>query len=893
MRKLLRRVWYVVTQRRRQADLSEEMAFHREMKERELLGAGRAADEAAVEARRALGSLALAKDDARDVWLPPWLQSISQDIRFAARVLSKDLRFSATVVLALALGLAVNATIFTMANTALLRPLPFDEADRLVSVGTRDSRGRNGGLSFRDFSDWRSTTPSIPDMAAYAGASVNLSDEQQAPERVRGGAFVSWNTFRLLRVQPAIGRDFVAEDDRPGATPVVMLGHGLWQRRYGGDRSAVGSTIRVNNVPSLVVGIMPERFGFPFSGDVWQPLALAPLLQNAPPDRPNLEVFGRLAEGTTIEHARAEIEAKAAHAAAGRASTDRGVTSRVEGMENWRVVSMKPIFTMMMAFVLFVLLIACANVANLLLARAAGRSREMAIRASLGATRWRIVRQLLVECGMLALVAGALGLVLSLYGVNYLGVAFSGREIGAPASAAVMPYWVDLSMDGLVFLFVGGLCVLTTLVSGLAPALHVVKSNPNDLLKEGGRGGGAALRTRRWTGGFMIAQIALTIILLTSAGLMLRTFVTLYRTDRVIETAGLVTARISLAGPRYAVADAKRRFIAQLIQRLSASPFLSAAALTSAIPFGGVFSPRRLAVEGKSFSQVDDLPEVGFVQAHLGYFDAVGVRMIRGRAFRAADADDGTRGVVIDQRLAQALFPGRDPLGQRIRIVESQGGQGPPDWRTIVGIAPAIPYNLGRPDDALPFVFAPFLGDAVPATLSILVRSRSDLAGTISLLREEVRALDPDLPVYYAQTIEDVFADARYSTELLGGWFGALAVLAIVLAAVGLFAITGHAVTQRTQEIGVRIALGARSREVVWLFLRRTLVQLGFGIVIGIAGALAMGNVLQNLIARTGARDPVTLVGVTVLLAVVALLATLLPARRATRIDPIVALRYE
>ncbi len=785
------------------------------MKEREISLAWHGSSNAAFETRRALGSVALAKDEARDVWLPSWLQNISQDIRFAARVLAKDVRFSATVVLALSLGLAVNATIFTMMNTALLRPLPFDDADRLVSVGTRDSRGRNGGLSFRDFSDWRSTTSSIPDMAAYIGASVNVSDEQEAPERVRGGAFVSWNSFRLLRVQPAVGRDFVAEDDRSGAAPVVMLGYGLWQRRYGGDRSAVGATIRVNDVPSLVVGIMPEHFGFPFSGDIWQPLALAPMLRNTPPDRPNLEVFGRLAEGTTIEHARAEVEAKAAHAAAGRASADRGMTSRVEGMENWRIVTMRPIFIMMMAFVSFVLLVACANVANLLLARAAGRSREMAIRASLGATRWRIIRQLLVECGMLASVAGALGLALSVYGVNYLGRAFAGREIGAPASDAVMPYWVDLSMDEVVVFFVGGLGVLTTLIAGLAPALHVVKSNPNDLLKEGGRGGGAALRTRRWTGGFMIAQIALTIVLLTSAGLMLRTFITLYRADRVIETAGLVTARMSLSGPRYAVPDARRHFVAQLIQRLSASPVLSSATLTSAIPFGGVFLTRRLAEQGKSFSQIDELPEVGFVQTDVGYFDAVGVRMIRGRTFRAADAEDGSRGVVIDQRLAQALFPGRDPLGQQIRMIEVQGGQAAPDWRTIVGIAPAIPYNLGRPDDALPFVFAPFLGDTIPATLSILVRSRSDLAGTATLLREEVRALDPDLPVYYAQSIEDVFADARYSTEILGGWFGALAVIAIVLAAVGLLAITGHAVTQRTQEIGVRIALGARSREVV------------------------------------------------------------------------------
>lgn len=561
MRKLLRRLWYVVRQRRMQADLAEEMAFHREMN-------------AMAGASGAFGSTALAADDSHDVWVSTWMQDIWQDVRFAARVLVKDRRFTLTAVLALALGLAVNTTIFSIINTAVLRDLPFDEPDRLVSIGTRDSRGENRGVSFQDFDDWRTASGAFIGMAAHTAGAVNVSDEAQAPERVRG-AFVSSGTFGLLRVQPILGRDFVAEDDLTGAPSVAILGYGLWQRRYGGDRSVLGDTIRVNDVPSTVIGIMPAHFRFPFSNDVWRPLTFAPVAKDATRDRRVLQVFGRLADGRTIEHAREELD---------------------------------------------------------------------------------------IECGLLALVAGAFGLVLSIYGVQYLGRAFAGREIGAPVSSAVMPYWVDLSMNELVLLFVSGMCLLTTLLSGLVPALHVSRGNTNNFLKEGGRGGGTSLRTRRWTSGLMIAQIALTIVL---------------------------------------------------------------------------------------------------------------------------------------------------------------------------------------------------------------------------------------LPVYYAQTLDEVFADARWALSVIGGWFGALAVIAVVLAAIGLFAITGHAVTQRTQEVGVRIALGARSAEVVWLFMRRTLLQLAFGTAMGLVGALAAGQLVQNWIGRTDPRDPLTLVLVTLLLAVVAIAATLLPARRATRIDPIVALRYE
>jgi putative ABC transport system permease protein len=884
-------VWYLLTLRKRHAELIDEMAFHREMKARELEHHGSAPDDTPFDVGRALGNMTLAQDEAREVWLPSWLQNISQDIRFAARILRKDVRFTATAVVALALGMAVNTTIFSILNTAILRDLPFEDPDQLVSLGTRDSRGRNGGVSVQDFNDWRSVSTTLAGMAAYSGAVVNLSDDAQAPERIRGAAFVSADTFRLLRVQPVVGRDFMAEDDRTGATPVVVLGYGLWQRRFSGDRSVLGRTIRLNGVPSQIIGIMPEHFGFPFSGDLWQPLALAPAVRDAERSRRVLQVFGRLKDGRTVDQVRTELETIAAGIATLHPETNKGVATRVEGMSDWRASNFLTPLVTFMAFVLVVLLIACSNVANLILARSTARSREIAIRALLGATRWRIVRQLLIECCMVALLAGAVGLALSVYGVRYLGEAFAGREIGAPVSSAVMPYWVDLSMNELVWLFAGAMCLLTTLLSGLAPALHVARANTNDLLKESGRGVGAARRVRRWTGAFMIAQIALTIVLLTAAGSILRTFVRLYRTDHVIDTSGVVTARVSLSSQKYSAPEGRRQFLERLDQRLSSSSIFTGATVTTTPPFE-TGANRRVLLGGRPEQPYDDLPAVAFVQSDARYFAVLGLRMIQGRAFRNVDTKLERDTAVIDQRFAQMFFQGRDPVGQQIRLSEHEGKMAS-DWLTIVGVAQMIPRDLGSRDAPLPLVYAPLSSGTTPSALSLIVRGRSEIAGVVSQLREEVRALDPDLPVYYVQTLEEAFAMSRYATGLLGGWFGALAVIGVMLAAVGLFAITGHAVTQRTQEIGVRIALGARGSEVVWLFLRRTAAHLVIGTTIGLAGAIAVGGLLRNWLARSNPYDPMTLLGVIVLIVLVASIATLLPARRATRIDPVVAFRYE
>ena len=557
------------------------MALHRQMAREALERDGLNAAEARNASQRAFGNDALAMNRARDVWVWPWFQDISQDIRFAIRMLVKDRRFTVAAVAALALGIGVNASVFAVINAALLKDMPFDDAARLVAINTINAQGREEGVPVLDLPDYAAGTTVFEGLAASSGGAMNISGESQPAERFRG-AYLSANTFSLLRLAPILGRDFRPEDDRPGAPAVMLLGHGAWLRRYGGDPAVVGRSVRVNGIPTVIIGVMPPDVRYPFIAEAWQPLSQAPGILEAKRGARTVAVVGRLNESATLARAQSEVATIAARLATDYGASHGKLRSGVKRLRDTRPDFMAGTLMTMMGAVVFVLLVACANLATLLLARSAHRSREVAIRASIGAPRWRIVRQLLIECVLLSAIAGAAGLALARIGVQQIAVGFDVFEPGAAPGSTRM-YWFDGSMDTLGFAFVGLLCLLTSLAFGLLPSLHVTRMSLHDALKDSGRAASISRPARRWSDGLMVAQLALTLILLSGAGLLWRNFLTLQRDDRGINSSGMVTGQVALPAS-YNTIDLRRRFFGQLEERLSSAPDLASATFASEVP---------------------------------------------------------------------------------------------------------------------------------------------------------------------------------------------------------------------------------------------------------------------------------------------------------------------
>jgi putative ABC transport system permease protein len=811
--------------------------------------------------------------------------SLWQDLRFAVRLLVKDKWYTAVAAIALALGIGVNATVFTFVNAVILRGLPFEEPDRIISVFTRDARNRDRGVSYPDFLDWRTSTRTFSGLTAYAGATMNVSDEGKAPERFQG-PYISTNAFSLIGERPFMGRDFLPEDGRIGAPPVVLLGNGIFKNRYGADASIIGRVVRVNDIAATVIGVMPEGFKFPTNADLWLPLEQMPRLTEQKRDARTLEVFGRLASGATLEQARSEFDAIGSNLARDNPTTNKDVKAVVLPF-NDRVNGgpIRLVFLSLMGAVAFVLLIACANVANLLLARSASRAREMSVRVSLGASRWRIVRQLLVESVLLSVISGLLGLALANVGVRLFDAAT--QDVGKP-------YWIQFTMDASVFAFFAAICLGTGIVFGLAPALHVSKTDINEVLKEGGgRSGASGGRARRWTSALIVAELALTLVLLAGAGLMIRSFLTLYSLDVGVETAHLLTMRLALPDQKYPTLEQRRAFYDRLDQRLAGLPGVEAATMTSSMPLQGG-AARLLEIDGQAAPAGEQAPTVTQITIGSRYFETMGLNLAQGRLFDGLDGTPGHENAIVNQRFVE-MHLGNDPLGRRIKLT-SEGPAPPgtpePTWLTVVGVSPTIRQR--NVQDALPdpVVYVPLRAQS-PASAMLAIRAQGDAASLTTLMREEVKGIDPDLPLFGIETMDRALSQSRWPYRVFGSMFGIFAFIALALSAVGLYAVTAYSVAQRTQEIGVRMALGAQAPQVWWLILRGSLVQLAIGLVLGLAGAFGVGKLLESLLVQTGSGDPATLVSIAALLLAVSMGACFFPARRATRLDPVSALRDE
>jgi predicted permease len=786
------------------------------------------------------------------------------DIRFGARRLLRDRGFTCAAIVALGLGIAATNSAFAVVNGLFFRAMPFADPERVVELGQ---------MSHLDLLDFRAAASTFEAMAGSDERPVILGDEARPAER-RRAAFVSANTFALLGRPPALGRDFRAEDEREGAARVVLLGHDIWRTRYGADPQVVGRPVRIDGVPATIIGVMPAGFAFPQNAGLWLPLSALPATERGARQSRLLDGFGRLRPGTT--HAQAMADLGRVDAVLARTYPDlrREAPPRVapyrSGVTDTRAAI---VFLLLFGVVGIVLLIACANVANLLLARAAARIRDVSVHMALGAGRWRIVRALLVESILLAFVAGLAALPLCVAVLRLLARALSSSATDAP------PYWLEFPVDASVLAVLLATCLGTAIVFGLAPALHTSNVRFAGVLAEAGRTAIGHRRSRRWTAAIVATQLALAVVLLGGATAIVRNLVALGGVDPGVETNGLVRLTVDLPAVAYASAERRELFHRDLAERLGAIPGVRAA-LATAVPGRDAREMRVSAVTGGG--DPGDRAFTAIVETGPGYFDVLGVGPHDGRALRNGDTSEA----VVNERFAERYLGGRAPLGQAFRLDDEDV------WRTVVGVVANVRQNVGQDVEPFePVVYLPLTN--TPFRTTILARADSDLTPVAAAVSRIVRDLDADVALSEVRTVSDDLANALWPQRFFGSVFVSFAAIAAILAAVGLAAVTAYATSSRTREIGLRVALGARPGQVWWFVTSGAARQLGAGLLVGTAGAAALGRVLPAFMFGTTAGDPLTLALVAVLLTCVGLLAAVVPARRALRVNPVTALRAE
>jgi putative ABC transport system permease protein len=801
------------------------------------------------------------------------------DFRFALRSLVKNRGFAALAIITLSLGIAVTAAFFTIIDVAALRGLPLREPDRLIHVSTRDGSGRPQGVSYQEYEDLRRGVTRLEGLAAASHGFVALGDDDRPAERVNG-AYVSPNALTILGNTMQLGRGFTADDNRPGAPAVAILAFEIWQGRYGGDPSVIGRTVRVNGTNATVIGVMPERFIYTGNTSVWLPLATSPGLNTQSRSAKTLLVFGKLADGATREQAAGEIQTIARRLAEDHPDTNKDTTAVVVPMNQpftQRISgSVWPIF---ITAGLLVLIIACANVANLLLARGVRRLGEMAVRSSLGATRWRIVRQLLTESLVLAVSGGLLGVGLAFVGLRLLQSTFATGSL---------PYWFDLRPSTSVLMIVALVSLGTVLIFSLVPAMHTSRANIHPLLTEYGRGGTEGRRARRWTMVFLSAQLGLAFVLIAMITKSSRVAWLLEKTEMPVDVSSVATTMLTLPPGPYATPVERVSFYDRLLRELRTRPDVIAASLTSSLPFGGA-SQRRLQIEGRSLPEGERAPIVIAANISPGYFRSLGANVAQGRDFADQDGDEGRDTAIVNTRFAEIYFPGEDPINRRIKLDTATGTAQPTAWLTIVGLSPVVLRQRAQPEPEL-VVYLPFR--ATPsATAALLVKGASAADGA-KALRAAVRAIDPDVPLFRTMTLERAVQEGNATSRQSDSLLKTITTISALLALVGLYAVTSHAVSQQIRELGVRAAIGAGPRRLGWLVLRRALWSILLGVTAGAGLTFAWVRFFADSpVLDVGLLDPWTLGITAMVLLFIGLMACLSPARRAARVAPIEAMR--
>jgi putative ABC transport system permease protein len=854
--------------------LDEELQFHIDARARDNVKAGMSAGYARAEAERRFGNRTLVKERAREKDIFASVESVAQDLRFALRGLRKSPGFTAVAVATLALGVGANTAVFTVVNGVLIRPLPFPKPERLYMISYRPQRGPfeiGPGLEDQHYLEFQRRNQSFEQVATFGQDSFTLTGAGDAT-RV-SAALVTASFFPVLRVNPVMGRAFLPEEER-GSSPVALLGDKLWRSRFGGDPNILGKTITLNGTEYSVVGVMPGGFAFPRDADMWLPLAVG-----ADPGNSYFRpAFGRLRPGVSQPQAGAELGALAERLPIGRGESRSGMMAEILPLKDLLVGPIRKSLLIFLGAVTFVLLIACANVANLLLMRGASRRQEIAVRSALGARRGRLIRQLLTESTLVSLGGAAAGILLAIAGVPALL---------ALAPAGKVPRVEEIHIDGWVLAFALALGACTGILFGLLPAFQATGRELRDFLVQSGRS--VTGRRERLRSALVVAEIALALVLLSGAGLMLKSFLRMRAVSPGFRAENVLTMTVDLPDSRYQTVAAIQEFHARTLEKLSRVPGVASVGAVNWVPLAGALISGDFHLEGGRRlppGYMVDKPAVS-----PDYFRAMGIRLLSGRSFTERD-DRGAPGVaVISQSVARALWPGEDPIGKRITLEDEPK---PQDWLTIVGVTGDI-RQQSLTEAPHPAIYQPYQQVTRPFFLSHMtfaVRTTANPRSVASAMRGVLREVDRSQPVEIA-AMTDLVAATTAEPEFQARLISIFSLLALLLSAIGIYGVLAYAVAERTREIGIRMALGAERSDITRMVLRRSLALAAAGVTLGLAGALAATRVLEKFLFDVKPTDPATLALVAALLAAVALAAGLLPSRRAAKVDPLVALRWE
>jgi predicted permease len=875
---LLLRLRSLFLRKKVETELDDELRFHFEKQVSKFIQSGMAPEEAKRRARLEFGGIEQLKEEHRDARGVSFIETLLQDVRYGLRMLRKNPGFTAIAVLTLALGIGANTAIFSLVNTVLLRPLPYKDADQLVTVwGYNRTRGFTTDLvSPLDFADWRSQNSVFEGIAASTDVTYTLTGLGE-PALLIAYSFSS-DYFHVLGVAPLLGRTFLPEEEQPGKNHVTVLSYSFWQSRLGGDRDIVGKTLTLDGEPYTIIGVMPQAFKYPQFTELWTPLTVGAETANDRAYR-YLRVMARLKPGVTLQQAATEMNAIANRLALAYPKTnkDEDATSLISLREKISG-DIRPALLVLLCAVGSVLLIACANVANLLLARAAGRQSEVAVRAALGASRSRLARQFLTESMLLGLIGGALGMLLASLSTRAIVTMFPPTIFNLN-----IPHIEEIPIDGWVLGFAVAVSLFTGAVFGLVPALQACV-NTSASMKESGRGLAGSVQGRRFRSALVVVELALSLILLTAAGLTLKSFFHLLRGDLGFNPDHVLTMRVLLPDSKYKTDGQRIAFSDQAMEGIRSLPGLEAAGTVTFLPLSGWRGGRTVALEGQATPE-NQRPEVLWSSVTPDYFRALRTPLLQGRFFTDRDNQGAPGAVIISKSLARQLAPNADPLGKRIEV------QGLKGTLEIVGIVGDV-HHLGITSETTAGIYLPF-SQAPPPLICFAIRTLGDPYSVAKVAQRAIWAVDKDQAVGFVMSMSQLASESLAPQRVIMLILGTFGGMALLMAGVGLYGVIANSVAQRTHEIGVRMALGARSGDVLKLVLGQGLSLVAVGVAIGFAGAFGLMRFVSSLLYGVRATDPLTLTLAAFVLSVVALFASYIPARRAVRVDPMVALRYE